>query len=184
MLIDILRSRGLYLAGEEGAGGAGAAVLDAPAGEEGAEGAAAEGAEAGAEGAEAEGAEGKAEGEEAGNGEAKDAVTGMQADFMTAVKQILDSLENKKKKITSALRRLLPNGQSNEIGFSCNLRTLRHIVQLRTSRYAEWEIRLVFNQIYSLVKEKYPLVFYKAKEEKVDGSLEVSGMKLQPWEKE
>lgn len=85
-----------------------------------------------------------------------------------------------KKKITSALRRILPNGQSNEIGFSCNLRALRHTVQLRTSRHAEWEIREVFGQIYRLTKSKYPLLFYGAKEEVVDGLVEVSGMKLQP----
>lgn len=97
----------------------------------------------------------------------------------------LDNLKDfsKKKKITSALRRLLPNGQSNEIGFSVNLRALRHIVQLRTSRQAEWEIRLVFNQIYTLVKDKYPLLFYGAKEEEIEGLLEISGMKLQPYEK-
>lgn len=90
---------------------------------------------------------------------------------------------NLKKKLTSALRRLLPNGQSNEIGFSVNLRSLRHIVQLRTSRYAEWEIRKVFEQVYKIVKEKYPLVFYGALELTVDGILEVSGMKMQPYDK-
>ena len=88
----------------------------------------------------------------------------------------------KKKKLTSALRRMLPNGQSNEIGFSCNLRAIRHTVQLRTSRHAEWEIRLVFGQVYRLLKDKYPLLFHGAREEEVDGLLEVSGMKMQPYE--
>jgi thymidylate synthase ThyX len=64
-----------------------------------------------------------------------------------------------KKKITSALRRLLPNGQANEIGFGVNLRSLRNILVLRTSRHAEWEIRLVFNQIADLVRNKYPTLF-------------------------
>lgn len=97
----------------------------------------------------------------------------------------LDEMKDfgRKKKITSALRRMLPNGQSNEIGFSCNLRTLRHTVQVRTSQHAEWEIRHVFGQIYNLVKQKYPLIFYGAKEEIVNGLLEVSNMKLQPYEK-
>lgn len=86
-----------------------------------------------------------------------------------------------KKRATSALRRLLPNGQANEIGFSVNLRALRHIVQLRTSKAAEWEIREVFGQVYRLVKERFPLVFYGAKEETVDGLVEVSGMKMHPY---
>ena len=33
---------------------------------------------------------------------------------------------DKKKKVTSAIRRIAPNGQSNEIGFSMNVRSLRH----------------------------------------------------------
>jgi thymidylate synthase (FAD) len=87
-----------------------------------------------------------------------------------------------KKKVTSALRRLLPNGQSNEIGFSTNLRALRHLVQMRTSRSAEWEIRLVFARVYDIVKTKYPMLFADAHEETVEGILEVSGMRMQPYE--
>jgi thymidylate synthase (FAD) len=79
-----------------------------------------------------------------------------------------------KKKITSALRRLLPNGQSNEIGVSLNLRSLRHIIEIRTSRFAEWEIRYVFNQVYNLVKNKYQVMFFDAKEEMVDGLVEIT----------
>lgn len=89
----------------------------------------------------------------------------------------------RKKQITSALRRLLPNGQANEIGFSANLRTLRHTVMVRTSRHAEWEIRHVFNQIYQLTKDRFPMLYHGAKEELVDGLLEISGMKLQPYER-
>lgn len=86
-----------------------------------------------------------------------------------------------KKKMTSALRRILPNGQANEIGFSVNLRALRHVVQMRTSRFAEWEIREVFSQVYRLVKERFSLVFHGAREEYFDGIVEVSGMKMNPY---
>jgi thymidylate synthase (FAD) len=67
-----------------------------------------------------------------------------------------------KKKITSALRRVLPNGQANEIGFGLNLRTLRHTIEARTSQHAEWEIRYIFNQIFELVESKYPMMFVDA----------------------
>lgn len=101
-------------------------------------------------------------------------------------KMRLDELKDfgLKKKITSALRRALPNGQSNEMGMSLNLRALRHLVQLRTSRHAEWEIRHIYGQVYRLVKAKFPLIFCDAQEELVDGLLEVSGMKTQPYEKQ
>lgn len=88
---------------------------------------------------------------------------------------------NWKKQATSALRRFLPNGQSNEMGFSLNLRSLRHLIQLRTSRHAEWEIREVFNQVYHLTKEKFPLLYHGAKEEVVKGLIEVTGLKTQPY---
>ncbi len=88
-----------------------------------------------------------------------------------------------KKKLTSYLRRNLPNGQANEIGVTLNIRALRHLVQMRTGRHAEWEIRLVFGQIYELVKEKFPLLFYGAKEQyDTSGLVEVTGMKMQPYE--
>jgi thymidylate synthase (FAD) len=87
-----------------------------------------------------------------------------------------------KKKLTSALRRIAPNGQSNEIAFTANLRSLRHLILVRTSRHAEWEIRVIFEQVYKIMKEKYPLMFADAKEEIVDGIIEVSGMKMQPYE--
>lgn len=88
-----------------------------------------------------------------------------------------------KKKLTSAIRRIAPNGQANEIGFSANIRSLRHLIQVRTSRHAEWEIRVVFDKVYRICKEKWPLLFSDAREEVVDGLLEVSGMKMNPYEK-
>ena len=77
-----------------------------------------------------------------------------------------------KKKVTSALRRILPNGQTNEIGFSCNLRALRHLIVMRTSRHAEWEIRYVFNQIVELVGEVCPVFFEDLKFAQHDGLFE------------
>lgn len=87
-----------------------------------------------------------------------------------------------KKKLTSALRRLLPEGRANEIGWSINIRALRHTLMLRTSRHAEREIRLVFNQVWEIVSKKWPLLFSDAKTEMVDGLLEVTGMIMQPYE--
>ena len=65
-----------------------------------------------------------------------------------------------KKKITSAIRRLAPNGQDNEIGWSCNIRALRHMIIMRTSRHAEWEIRQVFNEVADIVLQRWPLMLH------------------------
>lgn len=80
----------------------------------------------------------------------------------------------KKKKLTSALRRFMPNGQINEIGLTLNIRTARQTIEARTSRHAEWEIRVIFNHIYYYLKEKYKIMFVDAKEEMVDGLNEIT----------
>jgi len=90
---------------------------------------------------------------------------------------------DQKKKLTSAMRRILPNGQANEIGWSCNLRAVRHLVQLRTSPAAEWEIRSVFGQVYEMVNDRFPTLFADATVETVDGLPCVTGMKIQPYDK-
>ena len=96
-------------------------------------------------------------------------------------KQVEDRLKigeeksfDRKKKLTSAMRRMLPNGQANELGFSLNLRSLRHLIELRTSKHAEWEIRLIYNQVFDLVKEKYPAILLDSKVELVDGLSEIT----------
>lgn len=88
-----------------------------------------------------------------------------------------------KKKLTSAFRRFAPNGQSNEIGMTLNIRTLRHTIMMRTARYAEWEIRKIYEQIYLLMKERFPLLFSDAQEEIIEGVIEVSRMRMNPYDR-
>lgn len=83
-----------------------------------------------------------------------------------------------KKKITSAIRRIAPNGIANEFGWSVNLRSLRHIVELRTSEHAEWEIRLIFNQIADIVLSKWPHILHGAKVEIKDGLKEYTNLRV------
>lgn len=94
-----------------------------------------------------------------------------------------DETFERRKKLTSALRRVLPNGQANEMGMTLNVRTLRHCLQVRTSRHAEWEIRTIYAQVYSELKKRFPLMVSDAREEVVDGIVEVSGMRMQPYDR-
>lgn len=87
-----------------------------------------------------------------------------------------------KKKVTSYLRRMLPNGQANEIAVTLNIRSLRHFIQMRTSAHAEWEIRYVFAQIADLISAEFPTVLHGATTSTVDGMTCVEGMKMQPYE--
>ena len=64
-----------------------------------------------------------------------------------------------KKKASSLLRRLLPQGIATVIGWSANFRALRHVIELRTSPAAEAEIREVFSHVKHILTAKYPNVF-------------------------
>lgn len=67
-----------------------------------------------------------------------------------------------KKRLTSALRRARPNGESNAIMFTFNHRTLRTTIAQRTSPHAEEEIRVLFHNIFRQVKDAYPAIYADA----------------------
>ena len=74
-----------------------------------------------------------------------------------------------KKQLTSAFRRLAPIGVATTIGWSCNFRTLRHVIEMRTDPHAEEEIRFLFGEVFHLVRDRYPNLFSDYDEEEVDG---------------
>lgn len=66
---------------------------------------------------------------------------------------------HQKKEVTSAMRRLAPEGISTVIVWTANIRTLRHTIQARTDPGAEEEIRLVFDKIGHIMLQEAPLLF-------------------------
>ncbi len=64
-----------------------------------------------------------------------------------------------KKEITSALRRLAPIGLSTDIVWTANVRTLRHVIEMRTAPGAEEELRLIFGQVAELMQREAPGLF-------------------------
>jgi thymidylate synthase (FAD) len=64
-----------------------------------------------------------------------------------------------KKEVTSALRRLAPIGLSTDIVWTANVRTLRHVIEMRTSEGAEEELRLLFDEIARIMQGEAPGLF-------------------------
>jgi thymidylate synthase (FAD) len=64
-----------------------------------------------------------------------------------------------KKEITSALRRLAPIGLSTDIIWTANVRTLRHVIEMRTAEGAEEELRLVFDRVARIMRDEAPKLF-------------------------
>lgn len=64
-----------------------------------------------------------------------------------------------KKEVTSALRRLAPLGLSTDIVWTANVRTLRHVIEMRTSPGAEEELRSVFDKVAEMMCREAPSLF-------------------------
>ncbi len=64
-----------------------------------------------------------------------------------------------KKEVTSALRRLAPIGLSTDIVWTANLRTIRHVIEMRTSAGAEEELRTVFDRVATIMCSEAPDLF-------------------------
>jgi len=64
-----------------------------------------------------------------------------------------------KKRVTSALRRVVPDGMATSIIWTANHRTIRHVITMRTAEGAEVEIRFVFDKVARLMKSRFPLIY-------------------------
>ena len=66
---------------------------------------------------------------------------------------------DEKKAWTSALRRFLPDGMATNLVWTANHRTLRWVLEMRTSPGAEVEMRYVFDKVGQLLQRDYPLIY-------------------------
>ena len=64
-----------------------------------------------------------------------------------------------KKRLTSAFRRIIGNGQANHIVMTGNHRAWRHIIEMRTSVHAEEEIRLIIGDVAAQLKARFPTIY-------------------------
>jgi len=66
---------------------------------------------------------------------------------------------DQKKRLTSAIRRILPDGLATNLIWSANHRTLRWVIEMRTDPSAEVEIRMVFDKIAEICIRDYPYLY-------------------------
>ena len=71
----------------------------------------------------------------------------------------------KKKELTSAFRRISPNGAANNILWSTNHRALRHVIEQRCSEHAEVEIRVVFRKLADYCRQQWPNIYDDLRED-------------------
>jgi thymidylate synthase (FAD) len=76
---------------------------------------------------------------------------------------------NLKKRFTSSMRRLAPYGLATSIGVTANHRAWRHMIETRTSRHAEEEIRMVFGDVARALAKTCPNLYQDMNAEHIDG---------------
>jgi thymidylate synthase (FAD) len=64
-----------------------------------------------------------------------------------------------KKRVTSALRRILPDGIATNLIWTANHRTIRWVIEMRTHPSAEVEIRKVFGRVAEICMKDYPFLY-------------------------
>lgn len=105
--------------------------------------------------------------------EAAELVAAMEAfQIRMAEATDIDNLESfaDKKKLTSAMRRFAPDGVLTGMVWSANIRALRYIIEARTSRHAEEEIRELFNSVGRVMLHEAPILFADFEHFPVEGS--------------
>jgi thymidylate synthase (FAD) len=65
----------------------------------------------------------------------------------------------RKKSCTSAMRRVAPIGLATTLGMTTNFRSLRHIIEMRTAESAEAELRVIWDLVARVAKERWPNIF-------------------------
>ncbi len=77
------------------------------------------------------------------------------------ISEDIDNLEDfgKKKKVTSALRRVAPHGMAWDFGWSANIRTIRHVIEMRSDPGAEEEIRIFADLLAREMRTRAPYLF-------------------------
>jgi thymidylate synthase (FAD) len=72
----------------------------------------------------------------------------------------LDALPfEEKKRLTSAMRRVAPEGLATTIGVTFNMRALRHVAVMRTAVSAEAEFRFVMDEVMKVATVRWPGFF-------------------------
>lgn len=79
-----------------------------------------------------------------------------------------------KKKLTTAMRRLVPDGIATTLGITANHRAWRHLIELRTSRFNDEEIRIVFVDVFKQQVARYKNLYYDARVEYAEGIEEIT----------
>lgn len=105
--------------------------------------------------------------------EGAEVVRAFEEFYTRAVEREFDDVNDdfaKKKILTSKLRRWAPMGLATEEGWSANVRALRHVIEMRTDHFAEEEIRIIVDQIATIMQQKCPLLFGDYEQVPVEGS--------------
>ena len=95
----------------------------------------------------------------------EESVRQSRATYQTLVSRLMEremgeaTKTEKLKAVRQAARSVLPNATETKIFMTANARTWRHVLEMRTSRHADAEIRRLFNLVFDVLAREAPGVF-------------------------
>ncbi len=101
--------------------------------------------------------------------EAVTKLEGFQKDLESLFHDSFDGDFATKKKLTSAFRRIAPEGLATGIVATFNARAFRHVAKMRTEGAAEVEIRVAIGKACDILFPRHPLLFQDFEKTTVDG---------------
>jgi flavin-dependent thymidylate synthase len=88
--------------------------------------------------------------------------TGMDADFLTMIRQAEDMYDAVKTRVPQGASYCLTNAHRRGMTIKVNARELYHIARLRLDRHAQWDIRDIAGEMISLAREVMPFTLMLA----------------------
>ena len=98
---------------------------------------------------------------------------GIQREFAKKLGLDEERSFHKKKKLSSAMRRMAPMGLLTTLMMTANARTWRHVIAERTAASAEEEVRLVMYGVYEDLRMRYPNIYQDAEIESYEDGIPV-----------
>lgn len=94
------------------------------------------------------------------------------------IKKIIPDSTLRVKTVRSSARSIMPNATETYIFWSANARALRHYIDLRANKHADWEIREVALQILKIMQKEAPNIFADYEIKKTPEGFEVAVTKI------
>ena len=89
-------------------------------------------------------------------------------------KDTFASKTDRRKAVRQTARAVLPNATETKIFATGNVRAWRHLIEMRATEYADWEIRILAIEVLRMLQQEAPLLFGDFRIKKLPDGTEIA----------